>query len=163
MILIPVVVAIWSYAVYKYLFWSEETNVPTTQTTSHKPQATNQGTDSAFTLIANYRDPFLDKPSFPRKTPSTPSPTPQPKPGATPSPAPKPSITVPVIDWSIARYNGLVQRAGTTNERDGLLSITNHVYHVSPGDIVKGIEVLALYPDSIRLRFEDETKTITKR
>lgn len=166
MILIPVVAAIWGYAVYKYFFWSESESetVEVVAPSTTNEASINQDSERKFTINGGYRDPFLGK-SEPKvradvEVTSFVENVPIDKPA--PAPPPVPVATIPTIDWSIVRYNGYVQNT-VGESMDGLLSVSGRIYHVNQGAVVKGIEVLAMNADSIRLKFAGESKTIAKR
>lgn len=168
--LIPLVIAIWGYAAYRYLFETQEIDPAPTQ--AAMPLETVAESQPAIrdtsALGLQYRDPFLSDADH--------SPSPQfgtdistapmqdaPAPMAAPVQAPPPTpVAPPTIDWAAYRYNGLIQRSGTT-QQVGILRIQAKSYYVQVGSKAQGAEVLRLDGDSIQVRVGTETKTIGRR
>jgi hypothetical protein len=169
-VLIPLVIAIWGYAGYRYLFELQEQDevpaqVPTTALTVAAALPAARDTSA---LGLQYRDPFLSgmdassAPAFGSELP--PAPTQQaPAPVATPvQAAPSTPAAPAAVDWSAYRYNGLIQRSGTS-QQVGILRIHSKSHYVQVGSKAQAAEVLRLDGDSIQVRVGTETKIIGRR
>lgn len=161
-LLFPLVAAIWGYAIYKYFFepyGSQHSPQATTRPTPI-PEAATLATPDTFSLLENYPDPFLlGKPEPPRVQPPSP-PQHEPKPQA---PGPKPQAQQPPpLDWTAYKYNGLIQRTGTTH-LVGILRIQGKAHYVHVGDQAQDALILSMDTDSIQLRRGTATKMIGRR
>ncbi len=161
-ILLPIVAAIWGFTIYKYFFESQEELVPTETTISltaasdHKVAIVRD----SFKLLGDYRDPFLsriyeskDRRKETAATPVMHQPVPTKKVETKPSPK---------TNWSIYKYNGLIQKSGSASTQLGILRIRNKSHFVQTGENIEDLEVLSLSGDSIRLRIGAEEQTIKR-
>lgn len=147
--MLAVVAVIWGIIVYKIFFKPKESEtddfiLPT------KTQTKQIDTTQSFALIADYRDPFLKtqyKLVAKRDT------------HIVKKEIPKPEIKQTVY-WPVVQYKGLISSKST---KIGV-AIVNYKQHlVMKGDKFDNIVVVNMYPDSIKLRIEKETKTFIKK
>lgn len=103
-----------------------------------------------FTLMADYRDPFLDKPytetsidTSRRNIIST----------------PKPVKIEPYIDWSIIRYSGVIQNANS-KQAIALVNIKGKDYMMTEGAVNDGVKLIKNQKDSIKVLFQGKSKFI---
>lgn len=163
-LLLPIVAAIWGYAIYKYLFTTLE-EPETALTTAQK------GIDSlvsqpiaydSFALLENYPDPFRAGNQSFRRSPEPESDySPPAQPRTHVASAPK-TIAPPTRDLLAFTYCGLVQQTGTARQT-GILRAHAKSYFVQPGDQVAGLTVLAVFPDSLRASTADGQFTLKRR
>jgi hypothetical protein len=106
-----------------------------------------------FTLLANYRDPFLSgfastvSVSTNKKLPSN-------------SEKSRQEIKSPV-NWPGIVYGGMIKNQNT-NYQTALITINGQWEIVSRGMICKEIKILGIFPDSIELGYGNEIKTFRK-
>jgi hypothetical protein len=147
--MLAIVAVIWGIIVYRLFFKpkdveNDDFSYPT------KMAAKKIDTAQTFDLIANYRDPFLKtiyKPVIKKDTPTI------------KKVEPKPTIKQ-AIYWPVVQYKGLIS---SKSAKLGV-AIVNYKQHlVMKGDNIDNIMVVNLYPDSIKLKIEKETKTFFKK
>lgn len=103
-----------------------------------------------FTLMADYRDPFLDKPYT-----ETPIDTSRKNIISTP----KPVKIEPYIDWSIIRYSGVIQNANS-KQAIALVNIKGKDYMMTEGAVNDGVKLIKNQKDSIKVLFQGKSKFI---
>ena len=115
----------------------------------------NRNTPDTFSLLANYRDPFLGK----TQTISAPNTF-----TASTSPKEKQVIAKPepiVNTWPEMRYGGFVKKSGQ-DKAAGFLSIAGSSEIVSPGQQVREFTVGRIWRDSVEVMRGKEKKIIRK-
>jgi hypothetical protein len=120
----------------------------------HAKKMQGSASDS-FALFANYRDPFLGKTFVPEDRPiSTPSAkiiTPQ----VTPSPTPE-------NPWPELRYQGFVRNTKPDAAARSFLSINGNNHFVKAGNIIDGLLISRIWPDSIEVVRDKEKRIVRK-
>ncbi len=121
------------------------------------------GTDSSnihFTLVADYRDPFL---SSQRKVrPVRTNVQTEIKPTNTRRTTTGRSISRRArVRWPAIQYGGVIQNKKSST-RTVLVKINNYDYLMSEGMIIKDVKLLRIYEDSIQLVYKEETKGFPK-
>lgn len=148
--MLPAVLAIWGIILFK-IFFKEGNNEEYMFTNSVEPQQKSiQDTLFSFALLNNYSDPFL------KKTYHAPTKKRSETPKAT---KPKPIETPKIIQWPRLSYKGVIVSKDATF---GMLEIDNEMHMVSAGDLIKTISIITIYPDSIRIKNDDVTRTFMK-
>lgn len=154
-ILVPAVVAVWGLIAYRV---ASHLNSKAPANNSalpvfNKPKVTDTLT---FTLLENYRDPFLGRIQA-NDTPLK-------------STKEKKQKNEPVDYFTLQRineilgqvsYGGLIEGQG--DGRMGLFRIKDKNCFLRQGQKTEGIEIIGLYADSARIRSEGHEKTIIKR
>ncbi len=113
---------------------------------------TNLSLDT-FSIVANYRDPFLGtiKRAPASKKKRIPS---KKKTVKKPQPAPK-----PVTDWSFVQYYGLATKDGSSL---AWMQLYGKSYHMKPGETNQNVKLLSINKDSIQVEFKGEKKFIKR-
>jgi len=112
--------------------------------------------EDTFSIVAAYRDPFLG-----RKTKSYRNNTSASAPQQSASrggvkksiPAEKP--------WPLMSYNGMIKN-NNSDRKVGIVKINEKEYLVKSGDVIGEVSILTIEKKAIKVRFQKETKTITK-
>ncbi len=163
--LFPVVAAIWGYAIYKYVFETQQDVLPITAISTNLEPSQPRPIEpmDTFSLIAQYRDPFLGKSAESPPKQSAPQPSVNVTSEVTLSKSARPNVALDNLpDWPSYKYNGLIQRSGTEN-KVGLLQFKNRSYFVNIGNQIGEATVLFMNVDSIGLQVRDERKTLIRR
>ncbi|AFD06661.1 hypothetical protein [Solitalea canadensis] len=151
--LLVAVLFIWGYVFYKAIdsvAASDNTNHVAKPVKDRIAVPTITLMPDTFTLMANYRDPFLDKPyneaSIDTSKRNTIS-------------APKPIKIEPYIDWSIIRYSGVIQNANS-KQAIVLVNIRGKDYMMKEGATNDGVKLMKNQKDSIKVLFQGKSKFI---
>lgn len=155
-VLVTVITLVWGAIGYKlYLsFFSTPELVVQTQK-ANKPLQLQEAVADTFTLVADYRDPFLGNLS--RRRNQTSSPVTKPKRQTRPTP-PKP---VKKIVWPAIQYGGLVRNK--QNEKTlALVRVNEQNRLMKLGEKHGEIELQGIYADSILVSMNAETKMVAK-
>src|ERR1051325_867816 len=149
-VLLPVVILIWGIIIYKFYkaFNSdEEIQQNNFSFSSLSPVKTTVDT---FSILADYRDPFLGKIA------ATPSSSDKPK-NQTKVEKSKPE---PIV-WPAIIYKGMIKNQ-KTGKQLYLVTINNQDNMMKPGDVFAEVELKKTFKDSIIVLYRKETKTIKK-
>jgi hypothetical protein len=111
-------------------------------------------TKEAYSLILNYRDPFLGK-MVSRNTPAV---VREKRPAFTKAE----NTTISVIPWTKIEYMGVLDNT-SRNSRIASLRMDSVDYMGKSGDIVNGFKIGIIYKDSIQLFFAKQKKIIKKK
>lgn len=155
-ILLPLVLLVWGLIILRII-----KQVKSTPNGNYYRQQVVNIDDSeeikldTFTIIANYRDPFLGRVVIVRQQPTR-------------SMVKTRSEERPVrrirnrsIRWPSIAYNGVITNENKTNDV-ALISINNVNYLMKIGDVNQEVTLLMVYPDSVRLQYQEVTKSYTK-
>jgi hypothetical protein len=152
--MLPFVLAIWGvigWKVYAAFGKNVKNNV-----SSNSPAEKNKAEPLADTvsLIANYRDPFLDK---------TMENSPQKFHGNKISKVEiaKTIPVVPISVWPKIMYHGLIKRSGD-KRTVGFLSVDGKSYFVQGGAEVNAVKVGKMWNDSVEIFWGKEKKVVRK-
>lgn len=152
-VLLPLVVLIWGIIVYR-IFTSINPDSPnvTGRQSSLVTDTLQKNVPDTFTIVANYRDPFLgalpvapSKPGFSVTKPVAKAPEP-------------PKETIPVL-WPSLSYSGMVRNKDSKKQM-ALIQINNSMHSMQINETVAGVQLLGIYPDSIIVVFNKQKKTI---
>ena len=150
-LLIPGALIIWALILLKIYSFSKKPEIETYSSPIHlDPQDTVLHIDT-LKIYANYRDPFL--PSSIKMSSITKS---------------NESLIKPVqnkvnaiLPWPKISYRGLIKSIKDGKERI-LLTISDRCIIVEMNSDIEGIKIIANYPDSLKIQYKKETKTISK-
>jgi hypothetical protein len=151
--LLPVVLAIWAvigWKVYTAVKDNDESNAPAQIITPSK-EAVAELPDT-IVLLANYRDPFLDKPVV--QAPKAKNPAVQKAPAVK---AEQPKVSA----WPALSYQGLIKR-NSDQKMVGFLSVNGASSFVQPGQAAGEIKVMRMWKDSIEVAFGKEKRILRK-
>jgi hypothetical protein len=156
-ILIPAVVAIWAMIGYQLYAFLREPENPV-YTMPDRPAAKNAIDSIEYTLIADYRDPFLGRKSAVRVnvggakvTPKTTS-----RVGKTDGTLPKP------VEWDVFTYMGMIEN-NSSRSRIALMLRQGNSIIIQEGEMIGQFKVVKIWPDSVRLECQGELKSFYKR
>ena len=153
------VLTIWStvfYRIYKAIAPEDTTFLPTT---SYNLAVEKKSKQDTFTLLANYRDPFLGQRStYPKRSRSlSPSPppkriinTPPPKPVATKPPKKRKPVKFPKV-----HYKGFVKNHGVTK---ALVNVNGKSQNLKRGQEFENVRISRITEDSIQVMFQGAGK-----
>jgi len=153
-ILAPLVLLIWGLIFYKiFTHFGDDQNktmVNPDQTNTNKKQLPRD----TFTIIANYRDPFLGRNNQPALH-SSQDHILNNQTGLSRKPTPAPEI-IPEI-----KYCGII--ANPKNKRKvGLLRMNNKELLVKEGDSYNELKIIRLFNDSVKIMYNKTKKTFKK-
>lgn len=149
-ILLPLVAVIWGIIFYRIFSGvSNKNDAPGLKQTFFNDTSVAVAADT-FTLIADYRDPFLGR------LPS--SEKPQIRVASQPRPAPVP---LPPTQWPAISYSGLVKNQ-KSNKLVALVNINNQGSLMAPGQVLNEVTLLKVFKDSIEVQYRGEKKIVRK-
>ena len=157
-ILIPAVIIIWGAIAFKIIGSLKKTDSGSNLSLQSAMNVKTDTSDIRFTLIADYRDPFL---SVQKRTPVVSNTTTIQQPKPTRSIQRRSIARRSRVRWPAVEYGGVI-RNKKSSSLTGLVKINNNDYLMSEGMIIEEIELLKIYEDSIQLKYNDETKGFPK-
>ncbi len=132
--------------IYNAYYSDEKTDPVELKTTVNEKLKIESDT---FSIVANYRDPFLGettrKPILSQK-PKVPE---------------KKKEEKPILPWPTVTYGGMI-RNQKTNQQLALITVNGNSEVVGPGTSYKEVEVLKIFKDSVQLAFGNEKRFIRK-
>jgi len=159
-ILVPLVIIIWGGIFYRVFMYLNKTPDINPQTVSRSIENVSKEEIDTFSIIADYRDPFLD-----RKIKHEPSPviqkTMSEEKHTKNNVIQKKNRTEKRIKWPEIRYGGLVQNPKSGN-KVGLVKINGKDHLVKAGEIINDITVNSVFDDSVVVVLMDECRTFGK-
>lgn len=154
-ILVPLVVIVWGLIIYRIC---NNLKKPHDSDMTYRSVQTAMAEDElvldTFTIIANYRDPFLGK----TRTYRTISSNTKSKKAESKRPQ---RIRTRRIRWPVIVYNGVISDE-SKGKNIALVSINNNSYLMKTGEINEEVTLLIIFPDSIRVEYQEEVKTFVK-
>src|SRR5687767_1788266 len=148
-LLLVLAAGIWGtviYRIFKTVYKEDKVQI--------KPAENNSNFSSlpdTFSIVADYRDPFLGKrlvQQAPKKITSA-------------ATKPKPAPVVTIIKWPTIGYSGIIRNQNTPKEL-ALVKIDQKDFIMKTGDVMMGVEVTKIFKDSIIVLYQKEKKVITK-
>ena len=152
--LLPVVLAVWGMIGWKvYAAFGEKKMSSVTAQPSFDKVITIKSGDT-IPLIANYRDPFLDK-----VTENTISKNPVKNPKSQKAEQP---VSIPQAEkWPSLVYHGLIKKSGS-EKMVGFLTVNNKSFFVHGNEDAGIVSIGKVWKDSIEIFFAKEKQTIHK-
>jgi hypothetical protein len=154
-ILLPAVIAIWGIIFYRIFFAAGGDDGISAGVKEKVEAHTGSSLADTFSIIADYRDPFLGK--LVSDVPKTNVPQPvnaQPK-----KKEPKPQ---PVqIPWPAVSYSGMIKNQVSARQL-AILQVNGQSHVVKSGETVEGMQVCRVWKDSIEIGFGKEKKVFRK-
>jgi hypothetical protein len=151
--MLPLVVLVWGFVVYQ-LFGSFFSAPSYAKEEVIQIASVDEIKKDTFLIVADYRDPFLGKKAKSRKLHS----------------AINNAVSIPKGNskkvksekvWPIIAYKGMIKN-NNSNKRVGILSVEGKEHLIKETDIVSEITILSINKREVSVRFQKETKTITK-
>jgi hypothetical protein len=147
-IVLPAVIGLWALVVYKVFQLYSPTNQEGQLHSSFVPPILTLNNNDTFSIIADYRDPFLGKMQAEVKQTKH-------------NPAP-PSQKIPVVlTWPNVSYGGVI-KSRKSNEQVCMVSINGQSIFMKVGDSNADVQLKKIYNDSIEVVFNKQTKFIKK-
>jgi hypothetical protein len=147
-----IVIAVWGAIAFKIISYFNKSSVVDLPTTNVFKTAGIKVKKERFNLDASYGDPFLKE----IKEKVIPSNQTSQHSGNRVEFQPLKPNTV----WPEIKYSGIVETSNK-EKRIGLLKVDKRDYLVSNGDSIPKVKIIAIYKDSLRLKFSNEEKTYT--
>ena len=161
LILIVLTIIIWGIIIFRIISYVQKPKMKIgsdQQISFEKSKFENKDT---FQIVANYKDPFLSKAKNISSYQNTSSDNSNPN---------KPSATETTylkeikkeVSWPGISYNGVIFNP-KSQKQTGILSINNKNILVMKGNTYENIFIEMIFQDSIRVIYQKEIKTITKK
>jgi hypothetical protein len=161
-ILIPIVILVWGIVIFKIFNYTDDSNGANTSPVFSASNEVLSLEKDTFSIIAQYKDPFLGKNSnyydseFGDESESQPENSTQVKVPELKKEEPKVAVKFPALV-----YGGLIYNA-KTKKTIALLKINNREYLVNKGDNIDNVEMVEIYNDSIKIKYSNQFKTFIK-
>lgn len=152
--MLPIVLLVWGivfYQLYLYFF-----STPTYVTKKAEMVVNvNEIKKDTFSIVANYRDPFLGENIRLTQSKTTKNQSSQPKvqKNIEPKPIDKP--------WPSIEYKGMIKN-NNSEKRVGIVNINSKEHLVKEGEILNGVKFMVISKELIQVSFQKEQKTISK-
>lgn len=150
-LMMPLIILVWGFVffqVYNYFF-----SKPAYATEVVKEMIRiDEIKQDTFSIVADYRDPFLGKKEQFRGNNSS---------SNTTKKRSKPTQTKIERPWPLITYNGMIKN-NNSDRRVGIVNVDGKEYLVKEKDVVNDIIILAINKNEVNVRFQKENKTITK-
>jgi hypothetical protein len=152
--MLPVVLAIWGMIGWKayVVLGANDKNVATDVPLTEKKIKRETLSDTIH-LIANYRDPFLDR--------MIENPKPRIKQQNSKAEIVKPQIPVQPVAWPKVVYHGLIKKA-SDKRTVGFLSVDGASHFVQSGEDAGNVKVGRIWKDSVEIFWQKEKKMFRK-
>lgn len=152
-ILLPAVLLIWGGVIYTAIdgFSSNDDNFIANQ--SLPKVEMEEVTNDTFTLLVNYRDPFL------RRIYSATNANNLPKQNV--KKVKKKIENIPTVNWSFIAYQGRIKNQ-ETGKHVGMLSINGKDYLINEGESIEEVKLVQLLEDSIKVSYQKKYAFIKK-
>jgi hypothetical protein len=155
-ILIPAVIAIWAMIGYQLYGFLREPDSPI-YSMPEKPVSKNALDSVEFTLIADYRDPFLGKKPAVHVGISA-----KVKPETTANLRKTETAQRTPVEWDIFTYLGMIEN-NNSRSRIALIMRKGTSVIIQEGEMLDQFKVIRIWPDSVRLECQGERRSFYKR
>lgn len=154
-LLLPLVIAIWAMIGWK-VYAAMNKDGDANNVSYHAPEIAAHGKalPDSVVLIANYRDPFLDKVVEVKRNAAANSSAVVVKPKAEAPPK-------ATASWPKLGYYGLVKRNGDA-KTVGFLSVDGESHFVQSGTVIGEVKVLRMWKDSVEVVWGKERRVVGK-
>lgn len=150
-LLIAAVVAIWGGSIYQgYKYWGPANTDNSVVDNIVKTETSNAQLDT-FSLIANYRDPFVIKYVSVNIAADI----------NLEEENAKKVVVKPIVTWPAIKYGGTVKNK-VSEKKVALVNVNEKNYLLAIGDTAQEIRVMAIYTDSLMLFYKSELKAIIR-
>lgn len=152
-IMLPVVLLVWAFVFYQlYGYFFSEPHYLVNETTVKV--AYDKIKDDSFTIVADYRDPFLGSRAAERNNHESSS-------NMNTIPKSKVATNHDKNIWPIINYKGMIKN-NNSNKRIGIIVINGSEHLVKKGSIINEIAIVEIDKTQIKVRFQNENKIISK-
>jgi hypothetical protein len=153
-VLFPAVILIWGligYQIYKYM---DEPDTSDIYAIPKKGKREGEAIQKTYTLIGNYRDPFVRG----RRKSNNTGATPQAKRKAATS---TPASTEASVDWSSISYYGAIEN-NRSKAKIALIHRQGKSTIVKEGETFDGFRVVIIWKDSVKIQYATQYKVLRK-
>lgn len=157
--MLPIVLFVWGVVFYQVYVYFLSPPIYATKSVEKVINIDEIKIDT-FSIVANYRDPFLGKipkqRSFNNNSQISNN-------GASNTPKRKGSVTVKKTTekWPVITYNGMIKN-NSSNSKVAIITINGKEHLVKEGLDIKGLKISKIGKAAIKVRFQKENKTIVK-
>ncbi len=156
--LIPLVVIVWGLLFYKIFGYIGDKKPDNLNTMSVNIKSDTTIDVDTFKLLANYDDPFLDKPYQMEESPIFENQNDIIK---TPPPKPKQTEVISTIPWPKISYGGIIKN-NISNKTIVIVYINGSGKIMTLGESSNNVLLKKIYKDSIIVEFNKEIKKFIK-
>jgi hypothetical protein len=152
--MLPIVFLVWGIVFYQLYLYFFSTSTYVTEKAEVVVNVDEIKKDT-FSIVANYRDPFLGENIRLTQSKTTNNQSSQPK--VQKNIAPKPIDT----PWPTIEYKGMIKN-NNSEKRVGIVGLNNKEYLVKEGEVLNGVKFMVISKELIQVSFQKEQKTISK-
>lgn len=150
-VLLAAVAAIWGWVIFKLVSGGSSDEINNNAFNTNVKTETSNAQLDTFSLIADYRDPFVIKYVSVNDAEDL----------NLEEDKQKNEKIKPRIDWPSIKYGGTV-KSKTSEKRIALVNIEEKPYLLSVGETAQEVLITAIYSDSLMVKFKSEEKVIVK-
>ncbi len=151
--ILPLIILVWGFVFFQLFGYFFSSPTYATETVQELVNMDEIKQDT-FSIVANYRDPFLGKKvKFKQRSTSL----------STAKKSSKKTIKAIKVEkpWPAVAYNGMIKN-NNSDRRVGIVNVNGKEYLVKEKDVVSEVTILAISKNKVDVRFQKEKKTITK-
>jgi len=151
-ILMPIVILVWGFVFYQLYgyFFSTPSYANTEEKTIINIDEIKKDT---FSIVANYRDPFLSQKKIQTVNHTVAS--------KTNRPTTKKNTPLTVLKWPSIQYKGMIKN-NNSERRVAIVNIDDKERIVKEGTTLNELKVVKIEKETITVSFQDEQKKINK-
>lgn len=154
-LLLPIILLVWGFVFFQlFSYFFAEPSYATKE--KEFTVSIDEIKKDTFSIVANYRDPFLDKKTSLKTHPPIAQRT------ATKASKHKAIQPVPPKQWPVIKYKGMIKNNNNAERRVGIVTIGNQEFLVKEGSILNEISFITINKDYIKVSLQKEQKTIIK-
>jgi hypothetical protein len=143
-ILLALVIIVWGTIVYRIYFTFNKEEIKYINTV--KPLYMSKDSTENFTVVANYRDPFLDEEKRDKPQVAT---------------LRKPVVKPQQVNWPTIRYGGIIKNRMSSKQLV-LLTVNGREKIIRVRENADGVILSKIFKDSVEVIYEKEKKVIRK-
>lgn len=152
--MLPIIILVWGFVFYQLFSYFFSSPTYATKKVENKIDIDEIKKDT-FSIVANYRDPFLDK-KVSVSRPTTPYNTnrsnPKKRNKALKNPVPQ--------NWPVIQYKGMIKN-NNSEKRVGIVNMGGKERLVKEGDVLNEVKFLSISKTQIKVSFNKEQKIIS--
>lgn len=152
--MLPIVFLVWGIVFYQLYLYFFSTPTYVTEKTEVEVNVDEIKKDT-FSIVANYRDPFLGENIRLTQPKTTNNQSSQQK--------VQKNIAQKPLDnpWPTIEYKGMIKN-NNSEKRVGIVGLNNKEYLVKEGEVLNGVKFMVISKELIQVSFQKEQKTISK-
>lgn len=152
--MLPIIILVWGFVFYQLFSYFFSSPTYATEKIETKIDIDEIKSDT-FSIVANYRDPFLGKKVSVSK-PTTHYNTNRSKPKKRTKTLKPPAD----LHWPVIQYKGMIKN-NNSEKRVGIINIAGKEQLVREGDVLNGVQFLSISKTQIKVSFNKEQKIIS--